>query len=965
MASARTIVRRRAGFALVAMIATGAMAALVAIASDQRIASLAFGQAGFYKNAPNYVDGAGMAAPRAVAIDTAASPNHVWVADTGNNRVLGWDDAGAYLSGASAEIVIGQPDFGSSAPNQGGSPSAGTLSSPSGVGVDRSGNLYVADSGNNRVTVFSAPLAGFSGAPIVGGAASGVFGQGGNFQSSAGCVAAQVSAATLCLPEGLALDPAGNLFVADAGNNRVTVYYTPFAGEGAGLTQPRNTAADLFFGQAAGTGSQCNQGGDATPSTLCFEVGGAPLGSVGVAVDKVGDLFVADSGNQRALEYTGPFGSKEADATAANLVFTGTGAQSDPGGIAIDRAGNLYVAWNLGNEIGVYESAVALSNTSENLHIGPGEENPSSGSLSEPAGLAIDAGGNLYAADSGNNRVLEFNDGTSSFPLFASRELGQPDFGHGAINRVDGTGLEAPGGIAIGMDGAQTAVYAADTQNNRVLGWIGASAPDSGAADIVIGQSDFISSRPNAGAAEGGTTLSGPHGAATDPSGNLFVADTGNNRVLEFATPTTSCSPYPCVDSSPAIRVFGTCGSFGASACSPGVVSASSLFGPSAVGFDHAGDLFISDSGNSRVLEFKPQFGAAPAAIGVFGQNGSFTANQCDGGGASALTLCAPGAIAVDGTGDLFIADTENNRALEFTAPFSNPPQASIVFGQGGSFTSTRANSGGASAATLDAPAGVALDSFGNLYIGDTGNNRVLEYAAPYTGAPAAIEVFGQSGMSASGANEGSAPDDLNGLGPDSLSAPGALAFDAQDDLYVADSGNNRVLMYLDPAPPPTPSPTPSATTTPTPTISATATATPTGSPTATATTSTTPSATVSATPTLAPTATPTPVAERITIKPPRINFGKVKLGAARTRRVILINKKSKHSVAVIIESVDPAPAPFTVENQCPRVLAPGARCAIGVTFAPTALGLLHAAIAISDNASGAPQTIEVTGSGK
>ncbi|MGC1677212.1 MAG: NHL repeat-containing protein, partial [Candidatus Binataceae bacterium] len=365
MATARTIVRRRTCFAFVAMIAAGAMAALAAIAGDQPIASLVFGQVDFYKNAPNLVDDAGMAAPSAVAIDTAASPNHVWVADTGNNRVLGWYDAGAFASGAVADIVIGQPDFLSSAPNQGGAPGAGTLWAPAGVGVDRSGNLYVADSGNNRVTVFSAPLAGFSGTPIVGEAAAAVFGQSGNFQSNAGCVGAQVSAATLCRPEGIALDSAGNLFVADAADNRVTVYFAPFAG--GQVTQPAGTAANLIFGQSDPNGSACNQGAAASVSTLCFVVGGTTFGSVGLAVDGAGDLFIADSGNDRALEYTGPFGEREGNSTSAHLAFAGTGVQNDPSGIAVDGAGNLYVVWNLGDEIGVYENAVGGPNTSANF----------------------------------------------------------------------------------------------------------------------------------------------------------------------------------------------------------------------------------------------------------------------------------------------------------------------------------------------------------------------------------------------------------------------------------------------------------------------------------------------------------------------------------------------------------------------------------------------------------------------
>jgi len=961
MAKARTVVRRRACFAFAAIIAAGATVALVAIAGDQQIASLVFGQADFYKNAPNYVDGAAIAAPSAVAIDTVA--NHVWVADTGNNRVLGWYDAGGFLSGAPADIVIGQPDFESSAPNQGGSPGASTLLAPAGVGVDGWGNLYVGDSGNNRVMVFAAPLAGFSGTQIIGGAAGAVFGQGGDFQSSAGCASGQVSAATLCDPEGVALDVSGNLFVADAGDNRVTVYFAPFAG---GRVTAVNTSANLIFGQIATNGSACNQGASATASTLCFEVGGAAFGSVGVAVDGAGDLFVADSGNDRALEYTGPFGAEDTNSTSANLIFYGTGGQNNPGGIAVDGAGNLYVAWNQGNEILVYENAVAGRNKSANQTIGPGEENPSSSSLQSPGGLAFDGAGNLYAADIGDNRVLEYNEGSSFFTPVASRELGQPDLGHGAINRTDDIGLDAPGGVALGIDGARTAVYIADTKNNRVLGWIGPSPPASGAADIVIGQGDFISSKPNAGVAESAATLSAPIGAATDSSGNLFVADSSNNRVLEFENPVTVCGgSYPCIDTAGAVAVFGTCGSFEASACRPGVVSAETLFNPSAAAFDRAGNLFISDSGDSRVLEFSPPFGAAPAAVGVFGQGGSFSTNHCDGGGTSALTLCAPGAIAADGAGDLFVADTENNRALEYPAPFAASPQASVVFGQDGSFTSDIANAGGASAATLDAPTAVALDSRGNLYIADSGNSRVLELNPPYSGAPAASAVFGQSGFSASQANGGAAPGDIGGLGPDSLYAPGALAFDGADNLYVADTLNNRALMYSGPAPTPTPSATATAsatnTPTPSPTLSASITATPTLTPTATATATATRTAVVTAT----PTATPTAVAQRIAIKPLRLNFGKVKLGATRTRHVSVINKKSKRAVAVIIESVDPPPDPFTVENQCPRVLAAGAKCEIIVTFAPHAAGRVAASIAVSDNAESSPQAIEVSGMGK
>jgi sugar lactone lactonase YvrE len=955
-AGARAIVRRKSWVALMAIAVAGAIAALAADAGNRQLASLVFGQADFFKNAPNFVDAAAMSAPRAVAIDTSVSPNHVWVADTGNNRVLGWNDASTYLSGATADIVIGQPDFLSSAPNQGGTAGAATLSAPAGVGVDGAGNLYVGDRGNNRVMVFSAP---FAGSTTADQAASAVFGQGGSFVTTAGCASGAVSALTLCDPEGVALDGAGNLFVADAGDNRVTIYFAPFAGQGVTLSQPANTSADLWLGQAAASGSQCNQGASAALDTLCFAVNGSAFGGVGVTLDAAGDLFVADTGNDRALEYNGPYGAQQANPSSAHLVFSnGQYNVADPAGVAVDGAGNLYVGWNSGDEILVYKSAVALSNVSPNYSIGTGATDPSSGSFSNLDGLAIDGSGDLYVADTGYNRVLEFNSGAG----VASGVLGQTDLSHGGINRVDGIGIDAPGGVAAGIEGTRTVVYAADTANNRVLGWVGPQTPASGAADIVIGQSDFISSQANAGGAESGATMSAPAGVATDSSGNLFVADSANNRVLEFADPAASCSPYPCADRAPAIAVFGTCGNFAENGCAANTVSAASLLDPSAVGFDRAGNLFISDRGNSRVLEFAPPFAASPAAIRVFGQGGNFSGNQCNAGALSNSSLCSPGGLAVDSAGDLFVADTGNNRALEFAAPFPSPsaaPSSAVVFGQDGSFTMGMANLGGISAASLDAPAAVALDSHGDLFIADASNSRVLEFNPPFQSSPIASAVFGQSGFSTGDGNDGLEQGDLGGLGPDSLFAPDALALDAADDLYVADTGNNRMLMYADPAPSPSPTPSATASATASATVSATATV----SPTATATASAT--ATATATVTATPTATPTPVAQKLIIAPRRINFGKVKVGASRSRTVYLINKKTKRAVAVIIESVPILDPPFAIDNQCPRVLAPGARCAIGVTVKPVVAAPANATLMIRDNALGAQQSVAIRAIGK
>jgi hypothetical protein len=110
-----------------------------------------------------------------VALDTSVVPNRLYVADVGNNRVLGWKDVTAISNDSPADLVIGQPDFVSSACNNGGV-SAASLCGGDGVAVDGSGNLYVGDTGNHRVLEYNTPFAACASFPCVGGPANLVFG---------------------------------------------------------------------------------------------------------------------------------------------------------------------------------------------------------------------------------------------------------------------------------------------------------------------------------------------------------------------------------------------------------------------------------------------------------------------------------------------------------------------------------------------------------------------------------------------------------------------------------------------------------------------------------------------------------------------------------------------------------------------------------------------------------------------
>ena len=676
----------------------------------------------------------------------------------------------------------------------------------------------------------------------------------------------------------MAVDASGNLFVADVGNNRALVFFSPIPMTEASGT-PGNfgdATADVAIGQPNLVSGACNQGGGATLATLCM----APFFGVGIAVDGDDNLYVADTQNNRALEYNGPFGYGQTNNATADLVFEGNNLAL-PSGVAADSNGNFYVSSEPHNQVYEYTQPVPLDTADLlNLMIGPGAQNPNAASLQFPMGLAIDAVNNLYVADQANNRVLEFNEGGSPGNKVANGAGGQIDLSHDAPNYVDAIGEDAPGGIAVdaSSDPPLRHLYVADSANNRVLGWNDVSSFVSAQpADIAFGQPDLFSYKCNNGVAGGDVaglgpdSLCGPARMAVDQHGESVRGGFGQQsragvqhavqrrqrragrgrHVGGFRLRTGRRYSRP-----------GTAISSGA--------SATTLCNPAAVALDGAGNIYIADAGNNRVLEFakagNPPGASDAIANRSYGQGAvsDFSDTRCaDGAGSdpppSNHGMCNPGGVALDRSGNLFVADSGNNRVIEIDAPLAGTQNATRVFGQAGDFTASGCNRGAAApgASTLCAPAGLMLDVLGNLWVADANNDRVLEYDAPFGSDTAAAMVIGQGdggNFTTAGCNRGIAPGDLNGLGADSLCSPAAVAVDSNIDLYVADTNNNRALVYdgIVATPTATPTPTASATGTPSPTATATMTA--------TATATATASATATATPT--PSATPTPTPE-------------------------------------------------------------------------------------------------------
>ena len=991
-------------------IVIAAVSAIIA-ASGDTIADRVLGQLNFTTGAVNLVGAASLDFQDGITVDGAG---HLYAADPNNNRVLGWNDAAGFADGAAADLEIGQIDFLSSTCNQGESePSAASLCHPNGVAADAAGNLYVADTTNNRVLMFAAPFAGFSGTPITGLSAAAVFGQP-NAQSSVANNGG-ISANSLSDPWGVALNDAGDLFVADSLNNRVLIFTNPLG----------SAVASTVIGQSVFGSALCNQSAnpDASPgaSTLCSPEG--------IAVDSGGNLYVADASNNRALEFDAPFvDNASAHLLLGQAAFTGKTANSGgisastldaPAGVALDQAGDLYVAdtfnnrvleFNLPRTSGVTAAALVFGqggSFATSVCDGPSGMLATALTLCGPTDAALDPAGRLYVSDQSNSRIAEFD--TPLTPgVSINRVLGQPDATHNGVNEVKPQSLDFPQSVAVD---ASAHLYVADTASNRVLGWHSATAfADGDPADLVIGQPDFASHVCNQGAtAPTAVSLCFPTGLVTDGSGNLFVSDTQNSRVLGFSPPFASFVIGNQIIDPTASIVLGQGASFVIGTQNTGGIGAGSLNQPQGAAIDQAGNLYVADTANSRVLEYNQPVSNGESASRVIGQDSSgsnFTAVLCNsgagsGGPASANTLCLPEGVAVDPSNNLYVADSNNNRVLEYNSPLtivggvtgSGDVTADAAFGQTG-FTANTVNapSGIPGASTLEFPEGVAADSLGNLYVADTSNTRVLGFVTPLQNPNSpnttAGIVFGQDGAFDFGdavCNGFSIP--ANSPSATNLCQPSGISVDATGNLYVADTDNSRVLEFNQPlpftgatptatpsgtptpTPTGTPTPTPTGTPTPTPTATATATstatatATPTATPTVTATPTSTPTSTPTMTRTATPTATPTEVPFNLTVTPKKVNFGKVKLGDRKSRTIKVVNK-GKRADSIQIETFDIAPG-FTATSGCGGALAPKGRCDFTVTFAPVTAGRVAGSLTIDDNAKNGPQHISLIGTGK
>ena len=619
--------------------------------------------------------GAQLSSPLGVAVDGAGN---LYIADWLNHRIRKVDAAGVISTVAGD----GTEGFG----GDGGPAVAAQLYRPEGVAVDGAGNLYIADSSNNRIRKVDA------GEVISTVAGDGTYGYGGD---GGPAVAAQLRG-----PSGVAVDGAGNLYIADEFNHRIRKV------DAAGVIS--TVAGDGTRGYGFG-----GYGGDGGPATA------AQLSSPeGVAADGAGNLYIADRFNHRirkvdaggvistvAGDGTRGYGGDGGPAVAAQL--------RGPSGVAVDGAGNLYIADYFNNRIRKVDAAGVISTVAGSGEGGfgfggyGGDGGPATAAqLSSPEGVAVDGYDNLYIADTDNNRIRKVDAGT------------------GVISTVAGDGTEGFGGdggaataaqlflpIDVAPDGAGN-LYIADTLNHRIrrVNSAGAITTVAGYGPTGEGGGGFGGD----GGPAAGARLNSPVGVAVDGYDNLYIADTLNHRIrrVNSAGAITTVAGY-----GPTGEGGGGFGGDG------GPAAAARLSFPYGVAPDGAGNLYIADTFNHRIR--KVDAAGVITTVAGSGEGGfGFGGYGGNGGPATAAQLNLPVDVALDGAGNLYIADADNHRIRKVDAA----GVISTVAGYGPTgegFGGYGGDGGPAAAARLDTPFDVALDGAGNLYIADLGNNRI------------------------------------------------------------------------------------------------------------------------------------------------------------------------------------------------------------------------------------------------
>jgi len=524
-------------------------------------------------------------------------------------------------------------------------------------------------------------------------------------------------------PRGLEIDAAGNLLFVDLGFQKVRKVST------AGIV---TTVAGNGSTNSAGDGGPAVDAGLNAPSSIAFDV--------------AGNLYIAETGGNR-IRKVSPAGTITTLAGTGTFGYSGDGGPAtaaslqSPYGVAVDANGNVFIAELDGHRIRKVTPAGTISTVAGDGVDGYGGDGgpATAAQLNNPMGVAIDAAGDLLIADSDNYRLRKVHsDGTIVTAVGDGRNEGAWNAGLGGFSGDGGPATEAqlwsPRGIATDAAGN---LFIADELNHRVR-----KVAPTGIISTLAGTGvpGFSGDGGPATAAQ----LNAPIGVAVDGSGNVYIADDFNARVR-------------VVRPDGRIQTFagrGCCGYEG----DGGPATEALLFRPRHLAVDSSGNVFIGDSGLSNVRKVTPSGTISTAHVGI---------GRVDG-------------IALDASGQLLVMDGHN----DYIWAVSPSGSVSSIVGTGGA--GYAGDGGPANQASVYLPTDAVPDGRGNLFIADGGNNRIRVIRPD--GTIDTVAGFGGFGLGGGG---------FEGDGGPAIDArfnnPMGLAFLPDGRLLIADLSNNRI----------------------------------------------------------------------------------------------------------------------------------------------------------------------------
>lgn len=607
-----------------------------------------------------------------------------------------------------------------------GSGSTARFSEPWSVAVDSGGNVYVADTGNNTIRKVTP-----------GGLVTTLAGLAGQRGSADG----KGSAARFNGPFGVAVDAAGNVYVADTFNAMV-----------------RKVTPEGVVTTLAG---QVGQGGsvDGERTAARFNV----IDSV--AVDRSDNVYVTDGADDTIRKIT-PAGVVTTLAGLATVSGTndGTGSAArfgnmfgGPAGIAVDAAGNLYVA-DERNQIIRKVTATGVVTTlagvagSEGTNDGPANV----ARFHDPKGVAVDGSGNVYVADFNNHTIRKVTPaGVVTTLAGLAGSLGFAD-GKGSAARFGAVPSFGPSGVAVCADGT---IFVADTGNHEIR-----KITPEGVVTTLAGLAGAQGSKDAAGTV---ARFSAPGGAAMDKDGNLYVADIGNQLIRKMT---------------PDGVVTTLAGSAGQRGSADGIGSEARFTDPFDVAVDNAGNVFVADTGNKTIRKVTPE-GVVTTLAGLAGHPGS-----ADGTGSAARfggepEMGGPAGVAVDSAGNVYVADTDNQTIRKITPA----GVVTTLAGNASQLGVTGRISGGSEDGTgpvaqFNYPWGITVDKTGTVYVADSQNNSIRKVTPEGT----VTTLAGVSDFMNRGSADGTKTQ-AQFWGPE------GVAVDDAGNVYVADTGNRTI----------------------------------------------------------------------------------------------------------------------------------------------------------------------------